>query len=802
MAKDILDLCSLGLETGNQVRDAVRNSGFPDAAHSVIDNIGSIVGKVVTMATGDKELGANVTSIYKASASVVHAGAYFAKGEAGLNDGLQALAGGLGEVAGLVGDKEVKEGLIIAANGLANAGHGYKIGDSLAKGDTKGVVDGLTAAAKSNLSNVMKLDTLAKSEGLSEEEKKKLKEAQGKKQKNIEEIIDWSSLGLKTVSNTYDAVKQRDIAGSVDAILEGIGGALGGVLKRSGVPADTADVVANSYAAAIKVPKVTACLIKNPPDRSGALTALGEGFEKAFAAAFADNKDLKRVGASLAALFAASGKGIDMKEAYDEGNYDKVVEALEKLTQGAVAKVFEVKKKETTEGMQGKEKTQQEKEVDKEMQQALKGLATPETVTEALSILKEVAPSEVAANARQQEEAEALQMMEASTKELDEMKRLLQQGGEAGLSAAEASSIDKLIAQMVKDRMIIDLAAKISQGGTALAAKFCPALEIANAAVTMAANIYAAAIRAQELNKWMNNKKDFERAQSALTSASQNFVHNQAEQFSHYSIQAAFDAVRIIGEVASCSGLATAAGQALSKSALAASEAEKLLYDFARKEELERAWKLTCKAFNNPQNRKLALQVRAMNPTLAKYTIAWGAMVANDPLAKNAVSSCGLNETTLSHQDSNVDKVVQYMEVYFRDDQTLYREIELDGDWLPKDIELTTRSWSAIKVRAGENIKLKNTETGKLDGLLSKLARLQKAAGAEDVDAMVKNMDAPQLATLADVFQQIQSEFDSFKPDCSYDGKKVMEGVVRVLSRKAQDGLGKANQRMTELTAA
>ena len=49
------------------------------------------------------------------------------------------------------------------------------------------------------------------------------------------------------------------------------------------------------------------------------------------------------------------------------------------------------------------------------------------------------------------------------------------------------------------------------------------------------------------------------------------------------------------------------------------------------------------------------------NPTLAKYAVAWGAVIDEDPLVSDFISHCGLNADTIEG-DGNIDKVVDYLE--------------------------------------------------------------------------------------------------------------------------------------------
>jgi len=264
-------------------------------------------------------------------------------------------------------------------------------------------------------------------------------------------------------------------------------------------------------------------------------------------------------------------------------------------------------------------------------------------------------------------------------------------------------------------------------------------------AVRLAANMVAAGQRLQQYLKWSESQRDFEAAQNELASSSQNFVKNQRNQFIHYTMQAVFKAAEMIGNVMKVAAVAGPAGLALEGVAKAAGKIEAIVYDKKKKYDVESAWKTTRAAFANPANRRLGLKARALNPTLAKYAIAWGAVIKKDPLARNALSACQLNEATLDNEDANVDKVVNYLERFYSDDDKLYREIEEAVQWMPADIELTPLSWAEVKQAALKHAKLENPDTGNIDGLLvllkPELTSLDEAGLAKRV-ATLQSLDA------------------------------------------------------------
>lgn len=146
------------------------------------------------------------------------------------------------------------------------------------------------------------------------------------------------------------------------------------------------------------------------------------------------------------------------------------------------------------------------------------------------------------------------------------------------------------------------------------------------------------------------------------------------------------------------------------------------------KADIEKAWKVTLKSLRNPKNRQLALEARKLNPTLAKYSIAWGAVVLKDPLARNAMQACGLTEASLKNDSTDVNKVVQYLETFYEDDKTLYRDsTEPVPDWIPADPEVSLKWWGVVRVAATTKAQLTLGNTGPVEGLLGQLIAAREA---------------------------------------------------------------------------
>jgi len=337
-----------------------------------------------------------------------------------------------------------------------------------------------------------------------------------------------------------------------------------------------------------------------------------------------------------------------------------------------------------------------------------------------------------------QKATEALQKKqddEQSAADLAEAEELLAQSAldlkaltDAERTGSEASNIEQMIADLLRDRMILKLATQIAQGGAAFLAQFLPGLGAVGAGIKLAAALYAAGQRATQLDAWMKSKSDLQNAQSELSSSAANFVKNQGQQLAHYAAQAFFAAAQLAGEITKLAGPASGAGAIISAAATAGAKAEDLLMDLKNKADVEAGWKATQKALRNPGNRRLGLEARQLNPTLAKYSLAWGAVVLKDPLARGAMKACGLSEASLNDEKADTHKVVKYLETFYEDDVSIYREDNVDApDWVPAEIEISLICWAAFR-RGAQSVTLTLGEAATVEGLFGEYEGVQNAA--------------------------------------------------------------------------
>ncbi|WP_316204467.1 hypothetical protein [Bradyrhizobium sp. SZCCHNS3051] len=255
-------------------------------------------------------------------------------------------------------------------------------------------------------------------------------------------------------------------------------------------------------------------------------------------------------------------------------------------------------------------------------------------------------------------------------------------------------SIDKLIAKMQRDRCIMSVAIAIGKGGGEVGSLFLAPLQIGNQVIKMAMNLAAAVERAMELHKCLKEKAGARSAVSPYMSSIQNFVSNQAYQMTEYSIRVALNGVNIAASVAATAyPMATPAVPA----AAAVSAGAELLFTAYNEARLLVAWKVWKQALLHPTNRKLGLRARKLNPTLAKYTLAYGATVARDPIAVHMCQACGLAPKDVVNADAR--KIKAFLEAKFDEDGQVVKKLKSNAeepamDWvvsLPEP-ELSTAS--------------------------------------------------------------------------------------------------------------
>lgn len=263
----------------------------------------------------------------------------------------------------------------------------------------------------------------------------------------------------------------------------------------------------------------------------------------------------------------------------------------------------------------------------------------------------------------------------------------------------QLTKIEPLIRQIKQDRELIELASSLVNGGLTVLEQFLPPAGIATAGVAMIEELHKAAQRQQEFLLWLDNVKDAKGAASIHLEGFLNRMNLSDRQRIEHGIQAALKCAEMIGKILETAGAAhpavLAAGKVVSASAAGAGAAFEIAKTVRTEVEMRIAWNTYQQALVNPRSRKLARQAIRKNPTLAKYAIAYGATVDNNLIARQAMMRCGLNAKVLQDEDTNVAKVVEYLEALYPEDPVLERQVPTEA-WFPSGFAADPSVWVAF----------------------------------------------------------------------------------------------------------
>lgn len=296
-----------------------------------------------------------------------------------------------------------------------------------------------------------------------------------------------------------------------------------------------------------------------------------------------------------------------------------------------------------------------------------------------------------------------------------------------------AGMLERRIAEFKRNQAILDWGAKIAAAGVDVAANFIAPLAAVGGAVKMAKNLVEAGRRTRDLYNFVVKREGLLNAASTFSTAVSNFIVEMRSQMLHYLANAAFEAAKIIGAALQCGGITAPAGFALSTAASFAQSLEAVIYEVAKRMRLEKAWS-TYRAFLlRKKNRRMGLEAIKANPTLAKYALAWGAIVKKDPLVVDVLIVCDLTPDTLKDPNANIDQVVTYLEARFGDSSVVTGR---QGEFDVGEVKLSRTAWMKLQIEAVKTEKLNDQGTGLIIATLNKWdtdsTTLQTAANAPD----------------------------------------------------------------------
>ncbi len=287
------------------------------------------------------------------------------------------------------------------------------------------------------------------------------------------------------------------------------------------------------------------------------------------------------------------------------------------------------------------------------------------------------------------------------------------------------AAIDAVMARTADLRARANMINGITSSATGVMAAIMPGGGAVAAVQKMVFDLYLLQRAVAAHNQWCESMELAFRANSAYGPAIRNTLHNAKITLSRKSIAIVLDALKVGSETARMfdpTGAAT-----ISSAAASISEA---LFDYGYKRwtevEIARGWNAFKAARDNPRSRKAARNALRLNSTLAKCAIAYGAVVAGDTSAKEAIRQAGMSPGLLADDTDVCKRLIKFLEQELSDDPVVLQAEKLPHKWQPGRPELTPASWFEIKTMAltvaEPKLAKASAKTPGIDQILAKLA--------------------------------------------------------------------------------
>lgn len=413
------------------------------------------------------------------------------------------------------------------------------------------------------------------------------------------------------------------------------------------------------------------------------------------------------------------------------------------------------------------------------------------------------------------DENDLLNEIEQSDDEMADYENQLTLIDEGGISAAEQSSIEKLIAQISKDRQVLSIVSKIggtleSLGGQAIGIAGSATEEVtdkligevmgpvkaAKLIMELAMNVKRAADRQILFKKFQKNLERSRTSVSAMSSTIQGFLNNKKEQIAFRDIEIALQIVEIAGTILGSipEPFTMALGKTINAVNAAAQQTAKVSEMIYNEVKLAQGWKVTKLALNNPSDRALGLSALKVNPTLGMHALAWAGMEKQppDPIARMVMDSLGLNEVTLAVSGTQ-SKVRQYLELVLDEDRKLVDKSKIETEWMPRSFAFNVKDWFVITTRAAREAvpALRKGDDGTVLSAMKKIAD-------HDLKKLEEQLTAGTLdnKTVDDYILQARAAHKALD---SYTPKAADGSVHDEMSAIADDFISKASEHIDAL---
>lgn len=570
---------------------------------------------------------------------------------------------------------------------------------------------------------------------------------------------------FSTSTDAVVALRKRQGAQGVQTVVGDVSSALSTAIAALTGNKQLAALVADGMKAAVNIGVMVESVTADVPTVDVFLDNLGKSLALGVSAAFVGEQDAqkKAIVAELTdgmttafAQAAAAVKG-KLKYQLETGNWGEAAKLMSVAAMQAVRLDFVDYRRQISADASDEEQEkidENAEQVDEMLAEAGKGFSEffeqdNEAVQERKEKLKAAAEKKQDEIKGKEEELKRKEGEDAEARlarEQEEYQQSLDRLGAGAPTDEDLKSIAKLIEEIKSQRTILTLAASAGNASFAVASQFFAPMAAAGTAVQFLSNLASAIQRAMALRKWVDAQGESISAVSPYKTAIENFIRNQAEQFSHYTIKSAINLLKMGGQIATSTVVAAHVGKVVEAGAALAETLEDVTYKFYQKSVLKSAWNATKAALEQPNNRKLGLIARRQNPTLAKYGIAYGAVIAKDSIAISAMNKCGLDRETLAQKSSGVAEVKKYLETLYPDDLAVLGEFTPPG-WgksLPAPT-LTVKSWMQVYTTAKKDGRLATPNPPEIVALLKKveapIAKPLKELPIEQLRGLTENLN-------------------------------------------------------------
>lgn len=146
-------------------------------------------------------------------------------------------------------------------------------------------------------------------------------------------------------------------------------------------------------------------------------------------------------------------------------------------------------------------------------------------------------------------------------------------------------------------------------------------------------------------------------------------------------------------------------------------------------------------------------------------------------MARNIMNDIGLSENTLNQKDTDVKKVVTFMELTFSDDIQVRKKIDLKEDYMPKPVELKPKCWCLAKVRAESQKEgaLLSVRTGAIDDLFAQVDVLSRRVQNE-INGLTITSET--VIEYIDLLDALDKKLDTYSPVLASDTRKPHRAMM------------------------